>query len=141
MFSYFVFMCMYYIFCAGLYGCGCPCLWRPETNICIFLDCPSPLFLGPDLSLQLKSISLTTLVGSNFRIFSVFAPSCGIRHTSCCICPFIWRLGTRAYILMFMWQVLYQLSNLQIPQNFFLIPLINVCSLMTSLNAESESDI
>lgn len=75
--------------------------------------------------------------GSSF----VFVPSCGIRHTSCCICPFVWGLGTRAFVLMFMWQVLYQLSNLQILQNFLLIPLINACSLMTPLHGESDGDI
>lgn len=75
--------------------------------------------------------------GSSF----VFIPSCGIRHTSCCICPFVWGLGTRAFVLMFMWQVFYQLSNLQILQNFLLIPLINACSLMTPLHAESDGDI
>lgn len=139
MLSNCVFMCMYSIFWACLYGCGCPCLQRPETNICIFLDCSSPLFLGPDLSLHLKSISLTREQpsGSSF----VFIPSCGIRHTSCCICPFVWGLGTRAFVLMFTWQVLYQLSNLQILQNFLLIPLINACSLMTPLHAESDGDI
>lgn len=79
--------------------------------------------------------------GSNLRVLFCFIPSCGIRHTSCCICPFVWGLGTRAFVLIFMGQVLYQLSNLQILQNFFLIPFINVCSLMTALHAESDSDI
>ena len=45
------------------------------------------------------------------------------------------------YVLMFLWQVLYQLSNLQILQNFLLIPFINACSLMTPLHAESDGDI
>lgn len=79
--------------------------------------------------------------GSNLRVLFCFTPSCGIWHTSCCICPFVWGLGTRAFVLIFMGQVLYQLSNFQILQNVFLIPFINVCSLMTALHAESDSDI